>query len=263
MIVKERVISAVIALLITVPLILLGGVYFKVLVILLGIYALYELLRLKKNIPSVMKYISYVLYVVLLLYGYIFTNGVFVLNASLLIIVFMVLFLSLIYYHNNKKYNIEDVFYLLSSIVFLSSAFNLFVVVREMSLMLVIYLFLVTTLTDTFAYIIGSKYGKKKLIPSISPNKTIEGSIGGVIAGVSVGSIFYMTMIGGNIFVVILMTLLLSILGQCGDLVFSQIKRYFGIKDFSKLMPGHGGVLDRLDSMIFVLFGYVIISIIL
>lgn len=260
---KDRIISAVIALLIAIPLILLGGVYFKVLVVFLGIYAMYELLRLKKNIPDVMKYISYGLFIMLLLYGYVFTNGVFVLNASLLLIAFVVLFLGLIYYHNNKKYNIEDVFYLLSLVVFLSSAFNLFVVVRELSLMLVIYLFLITTMTDTFAYFIGLKYGKKKLIPSVSPNKTIEGCIGGIIGGVSVGTIFYMTMIGGNLFVVLIMSILLSILGQCGDLVFSQIKRYFGIKDYSNLMPGHGGVLDRIDSMIFVIIGYIIISIIL
>ena len=163
-----------------------------------------------------------------------------------------------------KKYGIEDIFYLFGSIVFLSAAFNLFIVIREKGLMLTIYLFLITTMTDTFAYIIGSKKGKKKLLPDVSPNKSVEGFIGGLVVGTAVASLFYYFCVArANILLVVFVTMILSIVGQCGDLVFSQIKRYFGIKDYSNLMPGHGGVLDRLDSMIFVLFGYIIISVIL
>ena len=261
---KERVISAIIALLITVPLILLGGVYFQILVVILGLIGLYELLKPKKNIPVMMKYISYVLFIMLISSGYVYKDGIYILNFSLILIVLLILMLSMLYYHNNKKYGIEDIFYLFGSIVFLSAAFNLFIVIREKGLMLTIYLFLITTMTDTFAYIIGSKKGKKKLLPEVSPNKSVEGFIGGLVVGTVVASLFYYFCVARtNILLVVFVTMILSIVGQCGDLVFSQIKRYFGIKDYSNLMPGHGGVLDRLDSMIFVLFGYIIISVIL
>lgn len=261
---KERVISAVIALLITVPLILLGGIYFQILVIFLGLIGLYELLRSKKNIPDMMKYISYVLFVMLLIYGYTFTGKVYLMNSTFVIIVILTLFLSLLYYNDNKKYSIEDVFYLLGSIIFLSAAFNLFIVIRSKGLLLTIYLFLITTMTDTFAYIIGSKMGKKKLMPKVSPNKSVEGFIGGLLCGTVIAGIFYIVFISNtNALLTILVTTLLSILGQAGDLVFSQIKRHYNIKDYSNIMPGHGGVLDRLDSIIFVLFGYIILAVFL
>lgn len=261
---KERVISAVIAILIVVPFLLLGGIYFDILVAILGILGLKELLNFKKNIPNMMKCISYVLFVVLLIYGYTFTGRVYLMNFTFVIICFMTLFLSLIFYNNNKKYNVEDVFYLISSIIFLSSAFNLFIVVRAKGLMLTLYLLLITTMTDTFAYLVGSKFGKHKLIPSVSPNKSVEGSLAGLVVGTFIASLFYYFCISSsNILLMVLITLVLSIVGQCGDLVFSQIKRNFGVKDFSNIMPGHGGLLDRLDSIIFVLFGYIIISVVL
>ena len=93
-----------------------------------------ELLNFRKNIPSMMKYISYILLVILILYGYIFTGKIYIMNFSLIVICFMTLFLSLIFYNNNKKYNIIDAFYLLSSIIFLSSAFNLFIAIRSKGL---------------------------------------------------------------------------------------------------------------------------------
>lgn len=256
---KERVISATVALLITVPLILLGGNYFVFLVIALGLLGLKELLNLFENIPNMMKFISYLLFIVLLLFGYSFVNKVYVMNFSLILITFLIMFMSLIYYHKNKKYNIHDVFCLITCIIFLSSAFNLFIIVRNMGLMITIYLFLITTMTDTFAYVVGSKIGKRKLIPSISPNKSIEGFVAGLVLGTAIASLFYFLCVNStNIIVTILMTIILSIIGQCGDLIFSAIKRHFKIKDFSNIMPGHGGVLDRLDSIIFVLFGYII-----
>ena len=97
---KERIISAVVALLIVVPFLLLGGIYFDILVVILGILGLKELLNFRKNIPSMMKYISYILLVILILYGYIFTGKIYIMNFSLIVICFMTLFLSLIFYNN-------------------------------------------------------------------------------------------------------------------------------------------------------------------
>ena len=103
--------------------------------------------------------------------------------------------------------------------------------------------------------------GKNKLAPSISPHKTIEGFIGGALMGTFVATTFYFTVIDSNISLVILIltTAFLSVIGQLGDLVFSSIKRTYGVKDFSNLIPGHGGILDRLDSIIFVILAFILV----
>ena len=124
-----------------------------------------------------------------------------------------------------------------------------------------LYLLLITTMTDTFALLSGMLVGKHKLCPNISPNKTIEGAVGGSIMGTIIASAFYFTVINSSISLVFLIfiTCLFTIIGQVGDLVFSSIKRYYDVKDFSNLIPGHGGILDRFDSLIFVTLAFIII----
>ena len=261
---KERVISAIIALIIIVPFVLLGGVYFNVSVAILGTIGLWELLRVKENIPSIIKIIAYVLFLMLLVYGYTFTGKIYLMNFTFVVISFIILFSSLLVYNDRKKYSVEDVFYILAAIIFLSAAFNLFIVIRSKSLMLLVYLLLITTMTDTFAYTIGSKIGKHKLLPNVSPKKSVEGFVAGLIGGTLIATVFYIFCIdSSSIMLTIAITLVLSVIGQMGDLIFSSMKRHFNIKDFSNIMPGHGGILDRLDSIIFVLFGYIIFTIFL
>ena len=259
---KERIISAVIALLITVPLVLLGGVYFDILVIVLGLLGVREMINAKGNIPNLMRYISYVLFVILIVNNFELVGTTFSINIELVILSIISLFLPLIMYHDDKKYNIIDALYLFATVIFLSIAFNLFVIVRDNGIMLTLYLFLITITTDTFAYIGGSKFGKNKLAPTISPKKSVEGFFIGLFFGTIIPVLVYYFCINSsiNILILILITALLSVIGQFGDLIFSSIKRHFGVKDFSNLMPGHGGVLDRLDSIIFVLYAYMILS---
>ena len=121
-------------------------------------------------------------------------------------------------------------------------------------------IFISSWMTDTGAYFVGSFMGKHKLIPDVSPKKTVEGAIGGVV--VCMLSCFVYSMILNYIdrdplvnmqtatFVVVGMTA--SVLSQLGDLVASSIKRDTGIKDFGDIFPGHGGFLDRFDSVMFV-----------
>ena len=105
--------------------------------------------------------------------------------------------------------------------------------------------------------------GKHKLSPSISPNKTVEGSIIGSIMGTILGSLFLYFVIGStNILEIILLSFILTLVSQLGDLFFSSIKRTYKVKDFSNLIPGHGGVLDRLDSVLFVILGFLVYIII-
>ena len=122
-----------------------------------------------------------------------------------------------------------------------------------------VFIFLISFVTDTYAFIGGCLIGKHKLT-SISPKKTIEGSVVGTIMGCLIGVVYYNLAIGGLDFIpMVVMCLFLTILSEIGDLLFSSIKRYFDKKDYSNLIPGHGGVLDRFDSVLFVSLGLRII----
>lgn len=116
----------------------------------------------------------------------------------------------------------------------------------------VLFSFLISSVTDTFAYIIGTLCGKHKLIERLSPKKTIEGSIGGII-----GSVLF-TIVFVNIFkidhsiLIYLFVIIVSIISQIGDLFASHIKRLVGIKDYSNILRSHGGVMDRFDSLLLI-----------
>ncbi len=131
---------------------------------------------------------------------------------------------------------------------------------------LYLLVFISAWVTDTFAYFTGRFFGSHKLIEEISPKKTVEGSIGGslfcifsyLIFGFAVGRIYSIT---PNYPALALSALVVSLVAQIGDLIFSLIKREHGIKDYGKIFPGHGGMLDRIDSIIPVSFMlYILVS---
>src|SRR5690625_4805594 len=107
--------------------------------------------------------------------------------------------------------------------------------------------------TDSGAYFIGRSLGRRKLWPDISPNKTIGGAVGGVLSAVVIALIFQLVYPLFSLFTAALIAVIASLFGQMGDLVESALKRHYDVKDSGQLLPGHGGVLDRFDSMIFVL----------
>ena len=128
-------------------------------------------------------------------------------------------------------------------------------------LYLMIFAFLASWMTDIFAYFVGSKFGKHKLCPKISPKKSVEGAIGGVAGAVLLNVLllfvfkkfFFEGEARLSYFAVVILSVILSIVSMFGDLAASTIKRNFGIKDFGKLLPGHGGIMDRFDSALFVM----------
>ncbi len=123
---------------------------------------------------------------------------------------------------------------------------------------LLAFAIVIPILTDTGAYFIGRSIGKHKFAPNISPNKTVEGSIGGTLTALIFTASLAAFLDGLNLISVnygwlVLYTAVISIIGQFGDLAFSSVKRIVGIKDYGKLLPGHGGILDRVDSILFAL----------
>lgn len=262
---KQRIISAIVLILIFVPLLIIGKEPFMLLMILLSLLSLYELLKVRekrKKFPVIMKYIAYLLVMFFTFYNYNEVELSFYVDYRIVSLMLFTYIIPMVFINDNKKYNINDALFLIGSTVFIGLSFRLLLLIRNISLHYIIYMFGIATLTDTFALLVGRKIGKNKLAPLISPNKTIEGSVGGSLVATIVCSTYFYEVINYsmgldiNLGVVVIITLILSILGQIGDLIFSSIKRYYDIKDFSNLIPGHGGILDRLDSIIFVVLGF-------
>jgi phosphatidate cytidylyltransferase len=261
---KTRTISAILMLSVFIPVLYLGGIWFDIAVFILALLSLKEFIDMKetkKRLPLFVKLISYLFMTLLIATNIMSENANLEIDFRILSAFFLTFLIPTVLYHDRSKYSINDAYYLIGGIFFLSLSFVLLSIVRDVRLALIIYLFLITILTDTFAYLTGLLIGKHKMIESVSPKKTWEGSIGGTLMGVFVSTVFYLTIIDPNINIIKigLIGIFLSIIAQFGDLVFSSIKRYFGKKDFSNLIPGHGGILDRLDSIIFVLLGFMFI----
>ena len=132
------------------------------------------------------------------------------------------------------------------------------ILLREIGRYAVILVFIFSWITDTGAYFAGSLMGKHKLAPVLSPKKTIEGAVGGVILTV-IASIVYMIILKNTMDITIHFKALFlvaavigALLSELGDLAASALKRQCNVKDFGKLFPGHGGMLDRFDSVVFI-----------
>ena len=191
--------------------------------------------------------------------GYIFIvylglKNIFNLGGEYTYIVIFGLFIYSITYILRCKNNIVDIsitffslFYIAISIDFIVLTINRL----DNGHLYVWSIFIVAFFTDTFAYFAGYLFGKHKLIPKVSPKKTIEGSIGGIL-GSTVGCMVFAYLFNLDMPVMIIIGSVGSVIAQFGDLFASSIKRYVGIKDYGTLIPGHGGVLDRFDSVILV-----------
>lgn len=258
---RTRVVSAIIAILVIVPIIFIGGNLFNFAAAILGLIGFRELMNLKekeKDIPFFMKIISVICFLLLVLCNLSARSYEFLIDYKLVSIIIFLILIPMVFIHDFKKYNINDALYILGSIFFLGITFNYLITVRMLNLNYLIFLLLITIFTDTFAYITGSLIGKHKMSKIVSPKKTWEGFIGGTALGTFISTVFYISAFEytGNIYILILIILSLSVIAQIGDLTFSSIKRYYEIKDFGKIMPGHGGILDRLDSILFVLLAF-------
>ncbi|MBR0375521.1 MAG: phosphatidate cytidylyltransferase [Firmicutes bacterium] len=142
----------------------------------------------------------------------------------------------------------QDLRWLIGGAAYIVLGFLAFFGVRQVGAMA--WLLTVIWSTDTAAYEIGRRWGKHKLAPAISPNKTWEGAVAGLIAGSILGMIAALITTDAGWFAAWIVSLFISGVGQIGDLVESKVKRLAGVKDSGNLLPGHGGILDRFDSLL-------------
>lgn len=252
---KQRVITAVVALIIFIPIIILGGLWIDIAALVLGIIAVSEILVMKKRIlVSGESIIAYLGVSALILpdswTGFLPNNF----NQTFIFFLF-VLMLLLVTVLSRNLFTFDDAGVIVLGMLYIGTGFHYFIAARVESLPVLLYALLIVWVTDSGAYIFGRLLGKHKLAPRISPNKTWEGSICGSIAATILCStfIFFYPIPGYSTIEMIMITIFLSIAGQFGDLIESALKRYYDVKDSGKILPGHGGILDRFDSLLLVL----------
>ena len=252
---KERIITGVLLAITLVPALFLGGIFLDIIVGLVVLIGSYEIVNLFSNKWPKYTKLLFPLCSLLLAVTAIWANPKFLLPMFVLFILLCVTLVVV-----DEKFEISDVsvmvfFHII--LLFVLLCYQL-VLQNNITHFFIIFIICVSCFTDIGAYFIGYLFGKHKLNERISPKKTIEGSIGGCVIGTTSGIIYSILLLPGfDIVNIAILSFIMTIVGQIGDLIFSAIKRHYGIKDYGHLFPGHGGVLDRTDSILLnVVFAY-------
>ena len=255
---KTRVLTAIVMVAVMVPFFVFSDtVMFPILMGLLGVIGIYEMQGCigskKQRFPVFMSVLTGAGMPFLAryyngdgLFGFIFLTAFALIALTFVVSVF-----------SGDEFTVDIAALSASSAIYISFGFTSLVLLRDLEYGVYIFLFpfVISWMTDTFAYFSGMLFGKHKLIPAVSPKKTVEGAVGGTVCAVLITLLY--GVIAGKIsssepqyLSIAIIATVVSILSQCGDLVMSLIKRKYGIKDYGKIFPGHGGVLDRFDSII-------------
>ena len=264
----KRILTTVVGLPIVIFIIALNQpILINILMSIVAIRSIYEITNCAKNKNH--KIISWIGYIYAILIAFI--N---ILPIKLEYVIYSVITTMLVlFFHvivTNGKITFEDISYTFFSLIYIIGliVFIPLIFWLKNGNLLIWYVFIAAWGTDTFAYIIGKHFGKHKF-SKISPNKTIEGCIAGILGAIIITVVFSIFMnnlydMNINYKLISIMGLVLSLVGQIGDFAASVMKRHFEVKDFSNLFPGHGGMVDRIDSVIFIApFAYLFITILL
>ncbi|WZL74879.1 phosphatidate cytidylyltransferase [Clostridiaceae bacterium 35-E11] len=244
-----RIISALFSIPLLIFVVFKGGFLLKIVVLILALKGIDEFYTAFHNI-GIMPYKKIGFISVLLMFVTTLTH-----TTMNLIILWFFSSILLVLLHNLFK---KDANVIASSITLIGIYYIVFFVYHIIFIenysnyhMLIWMVFISAWATDTFAYFTGYFLGSKKLCPNISPKKTVEGALGGIIGSVLSSFLFAYYVIPELTVHCMIIGFIGSILGQIGDLTASIFKRQAGIKDYGKIMPGHGGILDRFDSILF------------
>lgn len=251
---KQRIITAVVAAAVFLPIVIYGNLPFVLLMYLMATVGLYELLKMHKigpaSFPAVIAFI--VLWVMLVPSAYMPTLEEWNISKGNVFALGMIVLLMYTVTTKNR-FTFDLVGFVAISLIYVGMGFYYIAETREIGLVYVFFVLFTLWATDSGAYFVGRSLGENKLWPEISPNKTVEGAIGGICSALVVGLIFYfLTNIDLSFAKILIMSIIIAVFGQMGDLVQSAFKRFYGVKDSGTILPGHGGILDRSDSWIFV-----------
>lgn len=244
---KTRIITGLVLIAVILPCVFYGGIPFQVFIGIVGAAGVFEMLSICDR-PKANIYL-YPLVGLFVFYSLFLENGLLI--PSEIIIIYMIILLACSMFDDGMNFN-RLCYYFTVGVLIAMGIHVIYQIRLTYGFDYILILALATFGTDTGAYFSGMMFGKHKLNPRLSPKKTIEGSIGGMLLG-TVLSVSYASYIGISIPlpILIIVCLILTVTGQIGDLTFSSIKRTFEVKDYSQLLPGHGGVLDRFDSILF------------
>lgn len=250
---RQRVKTSIVLAVLIIPAVLFGGWSYNIIIGAVALIGTMELLQMAnidtKSLPSIATYIGTLSIVYYhMIASYIpeqLSDGIIPVFAVLLLLISTVIVPGF----NFTKAGISAL-----TMGYVGVGSQAAIIIRQEDLAIFVFILLVIVSTDIGAYFIGSKIGKRKLAPLLSPNKSVEGSIGGIVLALLTTSIYlnFITLPYSYI-IMLLIAIILSITGQFGDLLESAFKRHFGVKDSGAILPGHGGILDRFDSILFTL----------
>ena len=235
----------------------------------ISIICMYEYFTVISKVAHPIKWVGYVSTIIVALIAFLSVQTIMQIVLFAIPILILVMFLKVII--TNMATTFKDVAYTFLGICYVTLFIMFLSLIRGLDngKFLIGFAILIAWATDIFAYLIGKHFGKH-YFSKVSPKKTIEGCIAGTIGAIVVG-IVYTLIINSfaytgidNYLAVGIISLVLSIISQIGDFVASSIKRFADIKDYGDLLPGHGGMLDRIDSLIFLApYAYLIFSLII